>query len=185
MEINTFYILSCCFALFTLIFTFSYPLYAVRYPLYKLLSSVICLLSSTLVEGALQIHPFLTNKANFQKSQVNLTNAITREYEQMDTWSRGKNKAKTKPIQTQFKANTNPIQTQFKAKQTQFIVSLPNQFHTILACFSSRPKNAALRLFTVGFVRTRLCYLRMYMKNAVYKIILEMYPIIWYDNDLQ
>ena len=124
-------------------------------------------LYSTFVEYSLQIHPFLKNKANFKKSQVNLTNAITREYEQMDTWSRGKNKAKTKPIQTQFKANTNPKQTQYKAKQTQFIVSLPNLFHMILACFSSRPKNAALQLFDAGFVRIKLCYLRMYMENAV------------------
>jgi hypothetical protein len=27
----------------------------------------------------------------------------------MDTWSCGKNKAKTKPIQTQYKPNSNPI----------------------------------------------------------------------------
>jgi len=70
---------------------------------------------STLVESALQIHPFLTNKANFQKSQMNVSNLLIREYEQMDTWSRGKNKANSKPIQTQNKANTNPIQTQNKA----------------------------------------------------------------------
>jgi hypothetical protein len=43
----------------------------------------------------------------------------------MDTWSGGKNKANSKPIQTQFKANTNPIQTQYKAKQSQFIAASP------------------------------------------------------------
>ena len=51
---------------------------------------------------------FMQNKANFQKSQVNVTDLLIREYEQMDTWSGGKNKAKTKPIkanQSQFKAN--------------------------------------------------------------------------------
>jgi hypothetical protein len=53
----------------------------------------------------------MQNKANFRKSQVNINSVITSEYEQMDTWSSGKNKAKTKPIQTQ----TNPIQTQYKA----------------------------------------------------------------------
>ena len=37
---------------------------------------------------------FLQNKANFRKSQMNITNAITREYDRMDTWSIGK----TKPI---------------------------------------------------------------------------------------
>jgi len=69
---------------------------------------------------ALQIHLFLTNKANFQKSQVNVTVFITRNYGQMDTWSSEKNKANSNPIQTQFKANTKPKQTQFKPKQTQF-----------------------------------------------------------------
>jgi len=70
-------------------------------------------LDSTNVECSLQIHLFLTNKANFQKSQVNLNIVLTREYEQIDTWSIRKNKAKTKPIQTQYKANSKPKQTQF------------------------------------------------------------------------
>jgi hypothetical protein len=51
---------------------------------------------------------------------MNISDFIISEYEQMDTWSNGKNKAKTKPIQTQFKANTKPKQTQFKPKQSQF-----------------------------------------------------------------
>jgi len=71
-------------------------------------------LYSTFVECSLQIHPFLTNKANFQKSQVNVNIVLTREYEQMDTWSIRKNKANSKPIQSQFKPNSNPIQTQYK-----------------------------------------------------------------------
>jgi len=68
--------------------------------------------TSTLVESALQIHPFLTNKANFKKSQMNVTDLMTRRYVQMDTWSIRKNKANSKPIQTQYKPNSNPIQTQ-------------------------------------------------------------------------
>ena len=71
---------------------------------------------STTVESALQIRPFCTNKANFRKSQMNVNEVLTKNYEQIDTWSSGKNKANTKPIQTQFKANTNPN----KAKQSQF-----------------------------------------------------------------
>jgi len=94
---------------------------------------------STLVESALQIHPFLTNKANFQKSQINVNNVLTREYEQMDTWSNGKNKAKTKPIQTQFKANTNPIQTQYKPNtkpiQTQYKPNFNRPTYTAGNCF--------------------------------------------------
>jgi len=66
-------------------------------------------LYSTSVECSLQIHTFLTNKANFQKSQMNVTNLLARDYEQMGTWSRGKNKANSKPIQSQYKANSNPI----------------------------------------------------------------------------
>jgi hypothetical protein len=51
---------------------------------------------------------------------MNVTVLLKRNYEQMDTWSIGKNKPKTNPIQTQFKPNTKPKRTQFKAKQTQF-----------------------------------------------------------------
>ena len=58
---------------------------------------------------------FLKNKAKFKKSQMNVTGLLKRKYEQMDTWSISKNKAKTKPIQSQFKAKTKPIQTQYKA----------------------------------------------------------------------
>jgi hypothetical protein len=52
--------------------------------------------------------PFFAKKADFQKSQMNLSVYITMNYEQMDTWSRGKNKAKTNPIQTQYKAYFRP-----------------------------------------------------------------------------
>ena len=89
---NSFYILSFGFTFSTLNFKFS----------------------STSVEGSLQISPFLTNKANSRKSQMNVSGLLTRDYGKMDTWSSGKNKAKTNPIQTQFKPNSNPIQTQFK-----------------------------------------------------------------------
>jgi len=105
MTRKSFYILSFGFEFSTLIFAFSFKtLTSDPWPLTPVLS--------TTVECALQIHPFLTNKANFQKSQVSLSNLSTRDYEQMDTWSIGKNKAKTKPIQSQYKANTKPIQSQ-------------------------------------------------------------------------
>jgi len=69
---------------------------------------------STLVERSLQISPFLTNKPNFQKSQMNVTYLLTRDYEKKDTWWSGKNKPNSNPIQTQYKANTKPIQSQYK-----------------------------------------------------------------------
>jgi hypothetical protein len=48
--------------------------------------------------SALQIAPFLTNKPNIRKSQMNISYLLIREYERMDTWSIGKNKPKTNPI---------------------------------------------------------------------------------------
>ena len=66
-----------------------------------------------------KIKLFLQNKAKFQKSQMNVTFFITREYEQMDTWSSGKNKANSKPNKPKTNpilANKTPIRTQFKPK---------------------------------------------------------------------
>jgi len=79
---------------------------------YPLCSCALYLAISTTVECALQIHLFLTNKANFRKSQMNVNDLLTMNYGKMDTWSIGKNKANSNPIQTQYKAKTNPIQSQ-------------------------------------------------------------------------
>ena len=87
---------------------------------FALCSCALCLGISTLVECALQIHPFLTNKANLQKSQMNVTKVLTKNYAKMDTWSRGKNKANSKPIQSQNKPNSNPIQSQTNPISTGF-----------------------------------------------------------------
>ncbi len=65
---------------------------------------------------ALQIGPFCTNKPNFRKSQMNLTNVLTKDYENKDTWWSGKNKPNSNPIQSQ----SNPIKANLKQKQTQF-----------------------------------------------------------------
>ena len=62
-------------------------------------------LFSTIVVSALQIHLFMQNKANLRKSQLNVSVLFISEYMEMDTWFRGKNKAKTNPIE----ANSNPI----------------------------------------------------------------------------
>ncbi len=50
---------------------------------------------------------FMQNKAKSQKVKLNVNEVLTRNYDQMDTWSI----RKTKPIQSQLK----PIQSQFKA----------------------------------------------------------------------
>ena len=73
-----------------------------------------CRASSTDVERTLQIHLFLTNKANFQKSQMNVSYFHTRNYEKKGHLVKWENKANTNPIQSQYKANSNPIQSQYK-----------------------------------------------------------------------
>jgi len=91
---------------------------------------------STTVESALQISSFLTNKANFRKSQMNVSIFSQKDYENKTLGGSGKNKPNSKPIQTQsnpIKANKMPKQTQFKPKQSQF----------------QSQKNAALHLFAV------------------------------------
>ena len=54
---------------------------------------------------------FLQNKANFRKVKLTVNKVLTRDYEEMDTWSIGK----TKPI----KANSKPIQSQLKPIKCQ------------------------------------------------------------------
>jgi len=71
----------------------------------------------TLVKNPLQINSFLTNKANFQDAQMNLTSLITVDYENIANCKLCENKANTKPIKANskpIKANTNPIQSQSK-----------------------------------------------------------------------
>ena len=84
-----------------------------------------CRETFTDVMDSLQIHLFLTNKANFRKSQMNVNKVLTMNYEKKTLGQHGKNKPNTKPIQTQYKANqsqnkpnsnpnkpnTNPIKT--------------------------------------------------------------------------
>ena len=97
------------------------PLISIEYPViylpirhlssvFCLLSSVICHLSSvfcprpsTLVERPLQIAPFMQNKANFRKSQMNVTAVLTKDYENKSNWTLGENK----PNQTQFPKSPN------------------------------------------------------------------------------
>jgi len=86
-----------------------------------------CRETSTNIESSLQIKLFMQNKAKFRKVKFDVNTVLTKDYEQMDTWSIGKNKAKqsqNKPKQSQLKpikANKMPKQTQFKPKQTQFL----------------------------------------------------------------
>jgi hypothetical protein len=49
----------------------------------------------------------MQNKANFRKSQINVSDLTIREYELMDTWSSGKKQSQNKP-------NSNPNKANFK-----------------------------------------------------------------------
>jgi len=57
----------------------------------------------TFVVSALQISPFLTNKPNFPKSQMNVTKVLTVDYAKRTLGQRGKNKANSKPNKANFK----------------------------------------------------------------------------------
>jgi hypothetical protein len=65
----------------------------------------------TTVESALQIKLFMQNKAKFRKVKLNVSKVLTKDCEQMDTWSIRKTKpiqSQLKPIKCQNKPNTNP-----------------------------------------------------------------------------
>jgi len=96
-------------------------------------------LSSTIVEDALQIGPFLQNKPNFKIGKMNANVYYTKVYGNETAYRRGKNKPNTKPNKANFqeaKINitlcpTGNYQNQplrplpeNKPKQTQFQKSL-------------------------------------------------------------
>ncbi len=100
----------------------------------------------------------MQNKANFQKVKFNVTKVLTRNYDQLDTWSIRKTKpiqSQLKPIQSQLKpikANSKPIkanimpkQSQFKPKQTQFqsqnYTGWHNRCHKSTAMFTKNNLN--------------------------------------------
>jgi hypothetical protein len=62
-----------------------------------------------------KIKLFLQNEPNFRKRQIDVSSFITKEYEQMDTWSIRKNEPKTNPNEPKTNpilANKTPIRTQ-------------------------------------------------------------------------
>ena len=93
----------------TLIFALSFTQYAIhntKYEVRKITYEIINL--------------FLQNEPKFRKVKLNVNKVLTKNYEQMDTWSIRKTKpikANSKPIQSQsnpIKANKMPKQTQSK-----------------------------------------------------------------------
>jgi len=64
-------------------------------------SSLLTNLPFTLVKKSLQIRLFMQNKPNFLYTQMNVNNVLTVNYENKKLSGCGKNKPKTKPIQSQ------------------------------------------------------------------------------------
>jgi hypothetical protein len=60
----------------------------------------------------------MQNEPKFQKVKLNVNNVLTKNYDQMDTWSIRKNEPKTNPKQTQPVVSLSNL---FKPKQTQFL----------------------------------------------------------------
>jgi hypothetical protein len=92
-----------------------------------LLSSVLCLRSSTSVKDSLQIGPFMQNKPNFRKSQMNVNSLITTNYENKSNWTLGENKPNSNPIKPNFqkaKMIVNSFITKDYRKNDDFIVRI-------------------------------------------------------------
>ncbi len=74
----------------------------------------ICRETFTDVMSPLQIRLFMQNKAKFPKSQMNVINVITKEYEKKDTWWSGKKQSQTKPNKANLlnaQTNVNKVST--------------------------------------------------------------------------
>ena len=78
----------------------------------------------------------MQNKANFQKSQMNVNPYNTTDYENKSNWTLGENKPNSNPIQTQskpIKANKMPKQTQNKPKTNPIKPNPPARFGVLRA----------------------------------------------------
>jgi len=92
-----------------------------------LCSSAPLLLPSLRIITYFQIHSILTNKAKVKSAKINVSSFSTSIYVQVGHLVIQTNKAKTKPIQTQFnpkQTQLKPIQTQFKPNQSQYLLLL-------------------------------------------------------------
>ncbi len=102
--------------------------------------------SSTTVEESLQIRLFMQNKAKFRKSQMNVNNYITRDYEKRTLGEHGKKQSQTNPnepnllnaqmnvneVLTKDYENKSPIrapkkQSQISKRQKPMQTSLPKR----------------------------------------------------------
>ena len=77
-----------------------YPVPNIKNPTlvhFRHFSSLFTNLPSTTVENPLQIDPFMQNKPNFKKAQMNVTSFCTVDYENKHNWTLSENKPNTNP----------------------------------------------------------------------------------------
>jgi len=101
----------------------------------------------------------MQNKANFRKSQMNVIKALTMEYKNKTLSGSGKNKANSKPKQSQtnpIKANKMPKQTQYKPKQSQFQALGDSGFGCTASCLFGFSLRSCLQESIVVFCRSYL-----------------------------
>ncbi len=111
-----------------------------------------CKEDSTTIESSLQIKLFMQNKANFRKVKLNVNNVLTKDYDQLDTWSIRKNEPKTNPNEPK----TNPIKANIMLKQTQ---TNPKQTQSPAGSSAARKKSIScarqlVRKYTVSAVKS-------------------------------
>ncbi len=90
-------------------------------------SSLFTYLSSTTVEDSLQICPFMQNKPNFRKSQMNLSIYLQTAYENKSDWTLGQNKPNSNPIKPNLrkaKMNVNLYFIEDYRKKDDFTVRI-------------------------------------------------------------
>ncbi len=141
----------------------------------------------TNVMSALQIQLFLQNEPKLRKVKLNVTKVLTKDYDQMDTWSirtkqsqTNPNKAKSKKakmnvtsILTVDYENKPPIrapkkQSQISKRQKTMQSFLPQGIMkktTLSASNKTNPNKANIMLLSSGKCRL--------------KVILALYPVIW------
>ena len=145
------------------------------YSVVCLLSSALCLRSSTTVEDSLQIGPFMQNKPNFQKSQMNVNPYNKSDYENKSNRTLGQNKPNSNPIKPNLKKakmNVNLYiiedyenETAYRPKKTNPIKPCPERIEFTLSVIegngpiSYRKSEVRCLYFVFRLLYSVLCFL--------------------------
>ncbi len=95
---------------------------------------------------------FMQNKPNFQNAEMNITSALTKDYENIPPTRKCENKPNSNPISIPIYAKTNPIKPKRESRLPSSVIRPPSSvFQKELAGWSSlflpsqtpRPKSSA------------------------------------------